>query len=279
MRSGGGHAKSAREFQSLHRVYAGAGGDRATGWGRPRVIHRPAVGRSPRSCARPSSGTCDRAARPFWWGSFSCSSCRRRARRRGDGASGELSSATARQRALEKQARADSDRQAREATQLFRSVTSQGVPSAEELTQDVLREDGLAAPVGRPAAGDPRFPAACHPLRAGPPRGRPRGRSPASSAVRRRRSRHLQRDPGGPRCRGGHVRHPAHDVRAGGARRARGPVRSGGDRIATLVPGHAGCPVAACLHWGLLRGSTYLNPLSMLRPQVRLLPVPAAAGG
>jgi murein DD-endopeptidase MepM/ murein hydrolase activator NlpD len=52
-----------------------------------------------------------------------------------------------------------------------------------------------------------------------------------------------------------------------------------GDPIGTLEPGHAGCPVAACLHWGLRRGSgsaaDYLDPLVLLRPRfVRLLPLP-----
>ena len=43
--------------------------------------------------------------------------------------------------------------------------------------------------------------------------------------------------------------------------------------LGTLVPGHAGCPATACLHWGLLRGETYLDPLLLLRPpRLRLLP-------
>jgi murein DD-endopeptidase MepM/ murein hydrolase activator NlpD len=46
-----------------------------------------------------------------------------------------------------------------------------------------------------------------------------------------------------------------------------------GSPIGTLAAGHAGCPVAACLHWGLRRGETYFDPLALLRrPQVRLLP-------
>jgi murein DD-endopeptidase MepM/ murein hydrolase activator NlpD len=48
-----------------------------------------------------------------------------------------------------------------------------------------------------------------------------------------------------------------------------------GSPIGTLVPGHPGCPAAACLHWGLRREKTYLDPLSLLAvPRVRLLPVP-----
>ncbi|MDX6226555.1 MAG: hypothetical protein QOE64_2931, partial [Frankiales bacterium] len=32
-----------------------------------------------------------------------------------------------------------------------------------------------------------------------------------------------------------------------------GVVVLAGDRLGTLIAGHPGCPVAACLHWGLLR--------------------------
>ncbi len=47
-----------------------------------------------------------------------------------------------------------------------------------------------------------------------------------------------------------------------------------GSPIGTLSAGHAGCPVAACLHWGLRRGEVYLDPLGLVRPvQVRLLPL------
>ncbi|WP_369141231.1 M23 family metallopeptidase [Modestobacter versicolor] len=46
-----------------------------------------------------------------------------------------------------------------------------------------------------------------------------------------------------------------------------------GSPLGVLVAGHVGCPVAACLHWGLRRSGTYLDPLSLLRPpRVRLLP-------
>jgi murein DD-endopeptidase MepM/ murein hydrolase activator NlpD len=49
---------------------------------------------------------------------------------------------------------------------------------------------------------------------------------------------------------------------------------SRGSPIGTLAIGHAGCPVQACLHWGLRRGETYLDPLGLLRPtRVRLLPM------
>lgn len=46
-----------------------------------------------------------------------------------------------------------------------------------------------------------------------------------------------------------------------------------GSPIGTLAAGHAGCPAAACLHWGLRRGETYLDPLQLLAPpRIRLLP-------
>jgi murein DD-endopeptidase MepM/ murein hydrolase activator NlpD len=47
-----------------------------------------------------------------------------------------------------------------------------------------------------------------------------------------------------------------------------------GSPIGRLAAGHAECPVSACLHWGLRRGETYLDPMILLRPpDVRLLPV------
>lgn len=49
---------------------------------------------------------------------------------------------------------------------------------------------------------------------------------------------------------------------------------SAGDVLGTLAAGHLGCPRTACLHWGLLRGDTYLDPLSLLGSgPVRLLPL------
>ncbi|MGC4805356.1 murein hydrolase activator EnvC family protein [Micromonospora sp. DT233] len=60
------------------------------------------------------------------------------------------------------------------------------------------------------------------------------------------------------------------------------PVAPGvraGDRVAAgaavgrLATGHAGCPEAACLHWGLRRADEYLDPLALLGlGPVRLLP-------
>jgi murein DD-endopeptidase MepM/ murein hydrolase activator NlpD len=47
-----------------------------------------------------------------------------------------------------------------------------------------------------------------------------------------------------------------------------------GSPIGALLTGHAGCPREACLHWGLRRGATYLDPMLLLRPpRVRLLPM------
>lgn len=51
------------------------------------------------------------------------------------------------------------------------------------------------------------------------------------------------------------------------------PVAAG-DVIGRLDAGHAGCPVAACLHWGLRRGQDYLDPLTLVgRGRLRLLPL------
>jgi murein DD-endopeptidase MepM/ murein hydrolase activator NlpD len=48
-----------------------------------------------------------------------------------------------------------------------------------------------------------------------------------------------------------------------------------GDRIGSLATGHASCRSGTtCLHWGLLRGETYLDPLSLVtQGRVRLLPL------
>ena len=56
-----------------------------------------------------------------------------------------------------------------------------------------------------------------------------------------------------------------------GAAVARGTV------LGKVSTGHGSCRRPTCLHWGLLRGSTYLDPLSLLRREpVVLLPVPEA---
>jgi murein DD-endopeptidase MepM/ murein hydrolase activator NlpD len=53
-----------------------------------------------------------------------------------------------------------------------------------------------------------------------------------------------------------------------------GDAVAAGDPIGLLAAGHEGCPVAACLHWGLRRGAVYLDPLTLLGlGQLRLLPV------
>jgi murein DD-endopeptidase MepM/ murein hydrolase activator NlpD len=47
-----------------------------------------------------------------------------------------------------------------------------------------------------------------------------------------------------------------------------------GQRIGTLQAGHPGCPVSACLHWGLRRGEQYLDPMTMVvRAPIILLPL------
>lgn len=49
---------------------------------------------------------------------------------------------------------------------------------------------------------------------------------------------------------------------------------SAGQPLGRLAAGHPGCPAPACLHWGLRRGETYLDPLALLRAgPVRLLPL------
>ncbi|MEU2926473.1 M23 family metallopeptidase [Streptomyces sp. NPDC007251] len=51
-----------------------------------------------------------------------------------------------------------------------------------------------------------------------------------------------------------------------------------GEAVGAVQPAGSHCPTA-CVHWGLLRGKTYLNPLSLLPPWLlhrgppRLLPV------
>ncbi|MEV6826606.1 M23 family metallopeptidase [Amycolatopsis sp. NPDC051102] len=36
-----------------------------------------------------------------------------------------------------------------------------------------------------------------------------------------------------------------------------------GQVLGTVVAGHPGCPVAACLHWGVRRGEEYVDPLAL----------------
>ena len=70
------------------------------------------------------------------------------------------------------------------------------------------------------------------------------------------------------------------------------PIVTAGDRVArgqrigAVQPGHPGCPVTACLHWGVLRrpateteqGRQYLDPLRLLAgARVRLLPIDDSA--
>jgi murein DD-endopeptidase MepM/ murein hydrolase activator NlpD len=43
-----------------------------------------------------------------------------------------------------------------------------------------------------------------------------------------------------------------------------------GQPVGRLVAGHA-CPAPVCLHWGVKRGETYLNPLGLLGREVRLV--------
>jgi murein DD-endopeptidase MepM/ murein hydrolase activator NlpD len=55
---------------------------------------------------------------------------------------------------------------------------------------------------------------------------------------------------------------------------ARGDQVGAGEVLGRLESMASHCPPAACLHWGLRRGETYLDPRSMLGAvRVRLLPV------
>lgn len=54
---------------------------------------------------------------------------------------------------------------------------------------------------------------------------------------------------------------------------AQGAVVRRGQVLGELQAGHAGCPEAACLHWGLRRGDAYLDPLRLIgRWEIRLKP-------
>jgi hypothetical protein len=58
------------------------------------------------------------------------------------------------------------------------------------------------------------------------------------------------------------------------ARVSRGDLVSRGAVLGVLEAGPSHCPGQACLHWGLRRGATYLDPLALLGAgRVRLLPV------
>lgn len=54
-----------------------------------------------------------------------------------------------------------------------------------------------------------------------------------------------------------------------------GEAVSMGARLGTVTTGHASCRLGTtCLHWGLLRGAAYLDPLSLLgQTRIRLLPL------
>jgi murein DD-endopeptidase MepM/ murein hydrolase activator NlpD len=46
-----------------------------------------------------------------------------------------------------------------------------------------------------------------------------------------------------------------------------------GQALAAVAPSPGHCAPTTCLHWGVLRGEVYLDPLSFIGPQrVRLLP-------
>src|SRR6476469_2660154 len=54
----------------------------------------------------------------------------------------------------------------------------------------------------------------------------------------------------------------------------RGAQVAAGDRLGALELGGSHCPPRACLHWGWIRGDTYLDPLRLVGAgPVRLLPL------
>lgn len=63
------------------------------------------------------------------------------------------------------------------------------------------------------------------------------------------------------------------------ARVEKGEVVAAGQVVGTVEAGGAHCGARACVHWGLLRGDVYVNPLLLLPPWLlsrgpsRLLPV------
>jgi hypothetical protein len=58
------------------------------------------------------------------------------------------------------------------------------------------------------------------------------------------------------------------------ARVSPGQRVSTGDVLGILTAGHPGCPRSACLHWGLRKGETYLDPTILLATgPIRLLPL------
>lgn len=63
---------------------------------------------------------------------------------------------------------------------------------------------------------------------------------------------------------------------------AAGDLVAAGDRLGTLQSFASHCAPAACLHWGLIEGETYLDPLTLVGAgPVRLLPLaglPSFAG-
>lgn len=60
----------------------------------------------------------------------------------------------------------------------------------------------------------------------------------------------------------------------------KGDEAGAGEAVGTVEPTGSHCGPATCVHWGLLRGETYLDPLALLPPWLlrrgpsRLLPVP-----
>ena len=61
---------------------------------------------------------------------------------------------------------------------------------------------------------------------------------------------------------------------------ALGSLVTAGEQVGTLQSGGSHCAPATCLHWGLIAGETYLDPLTLLSGRrVRLLPLFSAGSG
>ena len=59
-----------------------------------------------------------------------------------------------------------------------------------------------------------------------------------------------------------------------------GDLVAAGDRLGRLQPGGSHCAPRTCLHWGLLAGEAYLDPLTLVGAgPVRLLPLGGFAAG
>ena len=141
-----------------------------------------------------------------------------------------------------------------------------------------------ADPVGvwplRPGAGGGRRvrPAGL-PCGAGSPRRGPRRRAGAAGARRTAGHGDLRRAARRPRRRGGGPRRDPDDLRAGRSRgldRRRAGQPETGSGPSQVAGSH--CFPRACLHWGWIRGETYLDPLRLVGVGPGAAAAPVAGG-